>query len=68
MRIKKLPKGTVSFHTQTEQHFLGVVEKEATAASNGKTNASPNKGKEKVGDFLKHLTKSYLTICFYYTI
>ncbi|XP_017323474.1 cold shock domain-containing protein E1 isoform X2 [Ictalurus punctatus] len=47
VRIKKLPKGTVSFHTQTEQHFLGVVEKEATAASNGKTNASPNKGKEK---------------------
>ncbi|XP_060787921.1 cold shock domain-containing protein E1 isoform X3 [Neoarius graeffei] len=48
VRIKKLPKGTVSFHTQSEQHFLGVVEKEATAASNGKTSASPNKGKEKV--------------------
>ncbi|MCJ8735000.1 hypothetical protein PDJAM_G00241820 [Pangasius djambal] len=47
VRIKKLPKGTVSFHTQSEQRFLGVVEKEATAASNGKTNASPNKGKEK---------------------
>ncbi|XP_047656344.1 cold shock domain-containing protein E1 isoform X2 [Tachysurus fulvidraco] len=50
VRIKKLPKGTVSFHTQSEQHFLGVVEKEATAASNGKTNASPNKGKEKEGE------------------
>ncbi|KAK3566401.1 hypothetical protein QTP86_032261 [Hemibagrus guttatus] len=50
VRIKKLPKGTVSFHTQSEQHFLGVVEKEATAASNGKNNASPNKAKEKEGE------------------
>ncbi|KAF7695293.1 hypothetical protein HF521_007016 [Silurus meridionalis] len=53
VRIKKLPKGTVSFHTQSEQHFLGVVDKEATAASNGKTNASPNKGKEKKKDKVK---------------
>lgn len=64
VRIKKLPKGTVSFHTQSEQRFVGVVEKEATAASNGRTNASPNKGKEKVGDFLKYLTKTFLTVCY----
>ncbi|KAM9856107.1 cold shock domain-containing protein E1 isoform 2-T2 [Aulostomus maculatus] len=45
VRIKKLPKGTVSFHTQSEQRFMGVVEKEVVAAST--KNASPNKGKEK---------------------
>ncbi|XP_058860680.1 cold shock domain-containing protein E1-like isoform X10 [Acipenser ruthenus] len=45
VRIKKLPKGTVSFHTQSEQCFLGVVEKEATGASSKAT--SPAKGKEK---------------------
>ncbi|XP_061112687.1 cold shock domain-containing protein E1 isoform X3 [Conger conger] len=46
VRIKKLPKGTVSFHTQSEQRFAGVVEKEAIAASTCK-NASPSKTKEK---------------------
>ncbi|XP_074499002.1 cold shock domain-containing protein E1 isoform X10 [Sebastes fasciatus] len=46
VRIKKLPKGTVSFHTQSEQRFMGVVEKEVVAASN--KNASPTKSKEKV--------------------
>ncbi|XP_041860810.1 cold shock domain-containing protein E1 isoform X7 [Melanotaenia boesemani] len=45
VRIKKLPKGTVSFHTQSEQRFVGVVEKEVVAATN--KNASPTKGKEK---------------------
>ncbi|XP_041084824.1 cold shock domain-containing protein E1-like isoform X5 [Polyodon spathula] len=45
VRIKKLPKGTVSFHTQSEQCFIGVVEKEATGASSKAT--SPAKGKEK---------------------
>ncbi|MGH0167572.1 UNVERIFIED_CONTAM: hypothetical protein FKN15_052703 [Acipenser sinensis] len=45
VRIKKLPKGTVSFHTQSEQCFLGVVEKEAIGASSKAT--SPAKGKEK---------------------
>uniref|UniRef100_A0A3B3VTZ5 Cold shock domain-containing protein E1 n=1 Tax=Poecilia latipinna TaxID=48699 RepID=A0A3B3VTZ5_9TELE len=45
VRIKKLPKGTVSFHTQSEQRFVGVVEKEVVSASN--KNASPSKGKEK---------------------
>ncbi|XP_054465017.1 cold shock domain-containing protein E1 isoform X1 [Anoplopoma fimbria] len=45
VRIKKLPKGTVSFHTQSEQRFMGVVEKEVVAASN--KNASPTKVKEK---------------------
>ncbi|KAM9785455.1 cold shock domain-containing protein E1 isoform 3-T3 [Neosynchiropus ocellatus] len=45
VRIKKLPKGTVSFHTQSEQRFLGVIEKEATPAT--PKNASPTKGKEK---------------------
>uniref|UniRef100_A0A1A7WDR7 Cold shock domain-containing protein E1 n=2 Tax=Iconisemion striatum TaxID=60296 RepID=A0A1A7WDR7_9TELE len=45
VRIKKLPKGTVSFHTQSEQRFIGVVEKEVVGASN--KNASPVKGKEK---------------------
>uniref|UniRef100_A0A3Q3RY30 Cold shock domain-containing protein E1 n=1 Tax=Mastacembelus armatus TaxID=205130 RepID=A0A3Q3RY30_9TELE len=44
VRIKKLPKGTVSFHTQSEQRFVGVVEKEVVAISK---NASPTKGKEK---------------------
>lgn len=46
VRIKKLPKGTVSFHTQSEQRFLGVVEKEVVATTT--KNASPTKGKEKV--------------------
>ncbi|KAF7199509.1 transcript variant X2 [Nothobranchius furzeri] len=46
VRIKKLPKGTVSFHTQSEQRFVGVVEKEVIGASN--KSASPVKGKEKV--------------------
>lgn len=45
VRIKKLPKGTVSFHTQSEQRFVGVVEKEVVAATN--KNASPTKTKEK---------------------
>lgn len=49
VRIKKLPKGTVSFHTQSEQCFLGVVEKEAIGASSKAT--SPAKGKEKVWTF-----------------
>uniref|UniRef100_A0A665VQ06 Cold shock domain-containing protein E1 n=1 Tax=Echeneis naucrates TaxID=173247 RepID=A0A665VQ06_ECHNA len=44
VRIKKLPKGTVSFHTQSEQRFLGVVEKEVGVIAK---NASPTKGKEK---------------------
>uniref|UniRef100_A0AAQ6A0G3 CSD domain-containing protein n=1 Tax=Amphiprion ocellaris TaxID=80972 RepID=A0AAQ6A0G3_AMPOC len=44
VRIKKLPKGTVSFHTQSEQRFMGVVEKDALAATK---NASPTKSKEK---------------------
>jgi len=44
VRIKKLPKGTVSFHTQSEQRFAGVVEKEVPPAS--PKNASPTKGKE----------------------
>ncbi|XP_078144507.1 cold shock domain-containing protein E1 isoform X3 [Centroberyx gerrardi] len=43
VRIKKLPKGTVSFHTQSEQRFVGVVEKEVPATKN----ASPSKSKEK---------------------
>uniref|UniRef100_A0A2K5IF16 Cold shock domain containing E1 n=1 Tax=Colobus angolensis palliatus TaxID=336983 RepID=A0A2K5IF16_COLAP len=45
IRIKKLPKGTVSFHSLSDHRFLGTVEKEATF-SNPKT-TSPNKGKEK---------------------
>ncbi|XP_041712121.1 cold shock domain-containing protein E1 isoform X12 [Coregonus clupeaformis] len=49
VRIKKLPKGTVSFHTQSEQRFVGVVEKEATAAITNKS-ASPSKAKEKKKD------------------
>ncbi|KAG7226859.1 hypothetical protein INR49_022154, partial [Caranx melampygus] len=44
VRIKKLPKGTVSFHTQSEQRFMGVVEKEVAVTAK---NASPTKGKEK---------------------
>ena len=46
IRIKKLHKGTVSFHSHSDHRFLGTVEKEATF-SNPKT-TSPNKGKEKV--------------------
>jgi len=46
VRIKKLPKGTVSFHTQSEQRFAGVVEKEATPAITNK-GGSPSKTKEK---------------------
>ncbi|MEE6493241.1 hypothetical protein FKM82_016775 [Ascaphus truei] len=45
IRIKKLPKGTVSFHTQSDHRFVGIVEKEASAKS-----SSPNKGKEKEGE------------------
>uniref|UniRef100_A0A8C3AGW1 Cold shock domain containing E1, RNA-binding n=1 Tax=Cyclopterus lumpus TaxID=8103 RepID=A0A8C3AGW1_CYCLU len=45
VRIKKLPKGTVSFHTQSEQRFMGVVEKEVVATNT--KNASPTKAKEK---------------------
>ncbi|XP_068125786.1 cold shock domain-containing protein E1 isoform X3 [Hyperolius riggenbachi] len=48
IRIKKLPKGTVSFHTQSDHRFVGIVEKEATA-TNAKS-SSPNKGKEKEGE------------------
>lgn len=44
IRIKKLPKGTVSFHTQSEHRFVGTIDKEATPAKA----TSPNKGKEKV--------------------
>ncbi|KAL1021122.1 hypothetical protein UPYG_G00009090 [Umbra pygmaea] len=47
VRIKKLPKGTVSFHTQSEQRFVGVLEKEATAAITNNKSASPSKAKEK---------------------
>ncbi|XP_031660229.1 cold shock domain-containing protein E1 isoform X17 [Oncorhynchus kisutch] len=50
VRIKKLPKGTVSFHTQSEQRFVGVVEKEATAAITNNKSASPSKAKEKKKD------------------
>ncbi|XP_037627384.1 cold shock domain-containing protein E1 isoform X15 [Sebastes umbrosus] len=55
VRIKKLPKGTVSFHTQSEQRFMGVVEKEVVAASN--KNASPTKSKEKKKDKAKVVEK-----------
>ncbi|XP_073523233.1 cold shock domain-containing protein E1 isoform X4 [Phyllobates terribilis] len=48
IRIKKLPKGTVSFHTQSDHRFVGIVEKEASAASAKST--SPSKGKEKEGE------------------
>ncbi|XP_076132442.1 cold shock domain-containing protein E1 isoform X4 [Alosa pseudoharengus] len=48
VRIKKLPKGTVSFHVQSEQRFVGQVEKEAMPASSAANkNASPSKAKEK---------------------
>ncbi|XP_063064743.1 cold shock domain-containing protein E1 isoform X4 [Engraulis encrasicolus] len=48
VRIKKLPKGTVSFHVQSEQRFIGQVDKEATPASAAANkNVSPSKGKEK---------------------
>nr|XP_006118863.1 cold shock domain-containing protein E1 isoform X2 [Pelodiscus sinensis] len=43
IRIKKLPKGTVSFHSQSDHRFVGTIEKEATAAKA----TSPNKSKEK---------------------
>ncbi|XP_026108750.1 cold shock domain-containing protein E1-like isoform X8 [Carassius auratus] len=49
VRIKKLPKGTVSFHTQSELRFVGVVEKEAVPATTTKS-SSPSKGKEKKKD------------------
>ncbi|XP_077942086.1 cold shock domain-containing protein E1 isoform X23 [Gasterosteus aculeatus] len=45
VRIKKLPKGSVSFNTQSEQRFMGVVEKEVVATNT--KNASPTKAKEK---------------------
>ncbi|XP_029011480.3 cold shock domain-containing protein E1 isoform X5 [Betta splendens] len=48
VRIKKLPKGTVCFHTQSEQRFMGVVEKEIVSVNT--KNASPTKGKEKKKD------------------
>uniref|UniRef100_A0A669CVU7 Cold shock domain-containing protein E1 n=1 Tax=Oreochromis niloticus TaxID=8128 RepID=A0A669CVU7_ORENI len=48
VRIKKLPKGTVSFHIQSEQRFVGVVEKEVVG--NTAKNISPTKGKEKKKD------------------
>ncbi|XP_041954432.1 cold shock domain-containing protein E1 isoform X4 [Alosa alosa] len=51
VRIKKLPKGTVSFHVQSEQRFVGQVEKEAMPASSAANkNASPSKAKEKKKD------------------
>ncbi|XP_051509162.1 cold shock domain-containing protein E1-like isoform X3 [Myxocyprinus asiaticus] len=46
VRIKKLPKGTVSFHTQSDLRFVGLVEKEAVSATATKI-SSPSKGKEK---------------------
>uniref|UniRef100_A0AAQ4Q6Q0 Cold shock domain-containing protein E1 n=1 Tax=Gasterosteus aculeatus aculeatus TaxID=481459 RepID=A0AAQ4Q6Q0_GASAC len=48
VRIKKLPKGSVSFNTQSEQRFMGVVEKEVVATNT--KNASPTKAKEKKKD------------------
>ncbi|XP_072910062.1 cold shock domain-containing protein E1 isoform X1 [Hemitrygon akajei] len=45
IRIKKLPKGTVSFHTQSEQRYFGIVEKEAAGSVSKST--SPAKSKEK---------------------
>lgn len=63
IRIKKLPKGTVSFHTQSDNRFVGTIEKEATSAKS----TSPNKGKEKVilpGVFLLFLRK-IITESFY---
>lgn len=58
VRIKKLPKGTVSFHTQSEQRFMGVVEKEIVAVTT--KNASPTKGKEKVHNMTDESTPSTL--------
>ncbi|XP_062419204.1 cold shock domain-containing protein E1 isoform X5 [Pungitius pungitius] len=55
VRIKKLPKGSVSFNTQSEQRFMGVVEKEVVA-TNAK-NASPTKAKEKKKDKAKVVDK-----------
>ncbi|XP_031141977.1 cold shock domain-containing protein E1 isoform X12 [Sander lucioperca] len=55
VRIKKLPKGTVSFHTQSEQRFMGVVEKEVVATTT--KNASPTKSKEKKKDKAKVVEK-----------
>ena len=43
VRIKKLPKGTVSFHTQSEQRFIGVIDKDVPSAAK---NASPTKNKD----------------------
>uniref|UniRef100_A0AAV2LWT5 Cold shock domain-containing protein E1 n=1 Tax=Knipowitschia caucasica TaxID=637954 RepID=A0AAV2LWT5_KNICA len=43
VRIKKLPKGTVSFHTQSEQRFMGVIDKEVPSAAK---NVSPSKAKD----------------------
>ncbi|XP_078500505.1 cold shock domain-containing protein E1 isoform X8 [Lissotriton helveticus] len=48
IRIKKLPKGTVSFQTQSDHCFVGTIEKEATLSS--PKDSSPNKGKEKDGE------------------
>ncbi|XP_069094845.1 cold shock domain-containing protein E1 isoform X8 [Pleurodeles waltl] len=48
IRIKKLPKGTVSFQTQSDHCFVGTIEKEATPSS--PKASSPNKGKEKDGE------------------
>ncbi|XP_028652267.2 cold shock domain-containing protein E1 isoform X1 [Erpetoichthys calabaricus] len=45
VRIKKLPKGTVSFHTQSEQRYVGIVDKEAVGTS--LKSSSPSKIKEK---------------------
>ncbi|XP_053561274.1 cold shock domain-containing protein E1 [Bombina bombina] len=45
IRIKKLPKGTVSFHTQSDHRFVGIIEKEAISTNT--KSSSPNKGKEK---------------------
>ncbi|XP_051524325.1 cold shock domain-containing protein E1-like isoform X3 [Myxocyprinus asiaticus] len=47
VRIQKLPKGTVSFHTQSDLRFVGLVEKEAVPATTITKNSSPSKGKEK---------------------
>lgn len=59
VRIKKLPKGTVSFHTQSEQRFVGVVEKEIMSAT--AKNASPNKNKEKVTHVHKSAPSAFRT-------
>ncbi|XP_077942065.1 cold shock domain-containing protein E1 isoform X21 [Gasterosteus aculeatus] len=55
VRIKKLPKGSVSFNTQSEQRFMGVVEKEVVATNT--KNASPTKAKEKKKDKVKVVDK-----------